>query len=150
MIKPEDLRKMTPAQRAALSRKEVGARAQGQMKKPKPIKPMVPRKNSAPVPMPGIKDTDGRRPLPLIGGRNSTPVPMPKINPGPRTRKPQPLAGPKKKSPGVAATPQTKKPKIKITGKASTSGGRAADTPFITRRGSIAQSPKFLPPKKGK
>ena len=39
------------------------------------------------------------------------------------------------------ATP--KKPTVKITGKASTSGGRAADRPSITRRGSIAQSPKI-------
>ena len=40
------------------------------------------------------------------------------------------------------ATP--KKPTVKITGKASTSGGRAADRPFITRGGSIPQSPKVI------
>ena len=40
------------------------------------------------------------------------------------------------------ATP--KKPTVKITGKASTSGGRAADRPSITRGGSIAQSPKII------
>ena len=152
MIKPEDLRKMTPAQRAALSRKEVGARAQGQINKPKPINPgPKSRLNSTkPTPKPKFKKAmpspgsgndpvtktlkfffgdktkpsgkkdgpakrtqrNGGRParmpeykpretpgqiLPLIGGRNSTPVPMPKINPGPRKRKPQPLARLKKK-----------------------------------------------------
>ena len=40
------------------------------------------------------------------------------------------------------ATPKKPTPKVKITGKASTSGGRAANTPSITNRGSIAQSPK--------
>ena len=41
------------------------------------------------------------------------------------------------------ATPKKPTPKVKITGKASTSGGRAANTPSITRRGSISQSPKI-------
>ena len=42
------------------------------------------------------------------------------------------------------ATPKKPTPKVKITGKASTSGGRAANTPSITNRGSIAQSPKVI------
>jgi hypothetical protein len=40
------------------------------------------------------------------------------------------------------ATPKKPTPKVKITGKASTSGGRAANTPSVTRGGSMAQSPK--------
>jgi hypothetical protein len=40
------------------------------------------------------------------------------------------------------ATPKKPTPKVKITGSASSSGGRAANTPSITNRGSIAQSPK--------
>ncbi len=42
------------------------------------------------------------------------------------------------------ATPKKPTPKVKITGKASTSGGRAAGTKSITRGGSIAQSPKVV------
>ena len=63
-----------------------------------------------PAPMPRIKGTDGKQPLPLIsGGRGLTPVPMPGINSGPRTRKPAAPAGPKKKSPGVVIKPRAKK-----------------------------------------
>ena len=119
MIRPEDLKRMTPAQRAALSRKEVGARAQGQMKKPKPIKPITfgkrdapkPRavrlRDSKPVPMPGYKP---RR----VPGQ-ALPAPMPTVegNYGkPRAQQVRPKrigpAGPKRKSPGVAARPKKK------------------------------------------
>ena len=41
------------------------------------------------------------------------------------------------------ATPKKPTPKVKITGSASSSGGRAANTPSVTRGGSIAQSPKI-------
>ena len=74
--------------------------------KPRAVRP----RDSKPAPMPGIKGTDGKRPLPLIGGgRGLTPVPMPRINPGPRTRKPAAPAGPKTKSPGVVIKPRAKK-----------------------------------------
>ncbi len=69
MIRPEDLKKMTPAQRAALSRKEVNTRLQGQMKKPKPVKPVTPgNKNRAPKPR-------------AVRLRDSKPVPMPGYKP---------------------------------------------------------------------
>ena len=42
------------------------------------------------------------------------------------------------------ATPKKPTPKVKITGSASSSGGRAAGTKSITRGGSIAQSPKVI------
>jgi hypothetical protein len=69
MIRPEDLKKMTPAQRAALSRKEVNARLQGQMKKPvastsrpKPLLPLKPKRTKKATPSPSPKKTLG--PLP--------------------------------------------------------------------------------------
>jgi hypothetical protein len=106
MIKPEDLRKMTPGQRASLKKAELAARLKAQMKKPGRSTPgvKVPGK-PAPLATP--------RPRTYPGG--GKPAPMPKrvpnlsLPPDQRTKaKPMP-SGPKVKTP----TPAKPKPKAK-------------------------------------
>ncbi len=121
MIRPEDLKKMTPAQRAALSRKEVNTRLQGQMKKPKPIKPITPgKKNLAPKPR-AVRLRDSK-PVPMPKPRertypNGKPAPMPtrvpnlSLPPDQRAsaKRIPPGLRKKGKSSSVAATPKPRK-----------------------------------------
>ena len=120
MIKPEDLKKMTPAQRAALSQKEVNARLQGQMNKPKPIKPGIkPKLNSTKptrknaMPAPGSGNNPVTKALKFFLGDQTKP--SGKKKPGATkvtpNRKRLPKETPKKNLP---LRPGTQSPKVPI------------------------------------
>jgi hypothetical protein len=95
MIKPEDLKKMTPAQRRALSKAEVNARLKNQTPKPKFKKPVqAPRKNNSNPIVRKINDFLRQTPNTSTGkkkpGRSTPGVkvpgkPVPLATPRPRT-----------------------------------------------------------------